>query len=301
MPLPSGASLDCHRRLGILLVLASVTFRGEPQKMRIQIWGGAFLLLPTIPSIGLRNVRRFHRRVSDRSTQLTSTCPRMSMKPTRIAAAHYGLLLKKQSLFVDIWIIGWHGASASCRLVLMSELTRMLQAAQVGDRRAAAELLLLVYEELRTLAASKMAAEAPGHTLNATALVHEAYLRLVGDQEFDGRGHFFAAAAEAMRRILIERARRKSRLKHGGGLERVDIEGMDVAATTADEKILLIDEALGQLEAEHPERAQVVVLKYFGGLTNKEVAESLGIGERTVDRHWLCAKNWLFRKIRTQF
>ena len=144
--------------------------------------------------------------------------------------------------------------------------------------------------------------ESAGQTLQATALVHEAWLRLVGepDRSWQNRAHFFGAAAEAMRRILIERARHKASLKNGAGAERLNIDGMEVPATTPDDKILLVNEALEQLEREHPERARVVVLKYFGGLTNKEVAETLDIGERSVDRHWMCAKSWLFRKIRGQ-
>jgi len=152
------------------------------------------------------------------------------------------------------------------------------------------------------MAAARMAQESAGQTLQATALVHEAWLRMVGDgdRSWQNRAHFFGAASEAMRRILIERARRKSSLKHGGGKERLDIEGLELAQTTPDDKVLLVDEALEQLEASQPERARVVVLKYFGGLTNNEVAETLDISERSVDRHWLCAKNWLFRKIREQ-
>ena len=181
----------------------------------------------------------------------------------------------------------------------MSDVTLLLQAAGRGDDRAREDLLPMVYEELRNLAAARMAREAAGHTLQPTALVHEAWLRLVGDkdQNWQNRAYFFGAAAEAMRRILIEHARRKSRLKHGGGQERLNIEDLDLAATTPDDKILLVNDALQQLEAEHPERARIVVLKYFGGMTNKEAAETLGIGERSVDRHWVCAKVWLFRKI----
>lgn len=181
----------------------------------------------------------------------------------------------------------------------MSDVTLLLQAAGRGDDRAREDLLPMVYEELRNLAAARMAREAAGHTLQPTALVHEAWLRLVSDkdQNWQNRAYFFGAAAEAMRRILIEHARRKSRLKHGGGQERLNIEDLDLAETTPDDKILLVNDALQQLEAEHPERARIVVLKYFGGMTNKEVAETLGIGERSVDRHWVCAKIWLFRKI----
>jgi RNA polymerase sigma factor (TIGR02999 family) len=184
----------------------------------------------------------------------------------------------------------------------MSDITLVLQAMERGQSQASEELLPLVYNELRRMAAARMAQESAGQTLQATALVHEAWLRMVsdGDRSWQNRAHFFGAASEAMRRILIERARRKSSLKHGGGKERLDIEGLELAQTTPDDKVLLVNEALEQLEASQPERARVVVLKYFGGLTNKEVAETLDIGERSVDRHWMCAKNWLFRKIRAQ-
>jgi RNA polymerase sigma factor (TIGR02999 family) len=184
----------------------------------------------------------------------------------------------------------------------MSDITLMLEAISAGENHASEQLLPLVYEELRRLAAARMSQEAAGQTLQATALVHEAWLRMVsdGDRSWQNRAHFFGAASEAMRRILIERARRKSSLKHGGGNERLNIESLELAETTPDDKMLLVNEALEQLEASQPERARVVVLKYFGGLTNKEVAETLNIGERSVDRHWMCAKNWLFRKIRAQ-
>jgi len=184
----------------------------------------------------------------------------------------------------------------------MSDVTLILQAVSRGEGRTLDELLPLVYEELRRLAAARLAQESAGHTLQPTALGHEAWIRLVsdGDRTWKNRAYFFGAAAEAMRRILIENARRKSRLKYGGGQERLNIADMELADTTPDEKVLLINDALEQLEAEHPERARVVVLKYFGGLTNKEVAEMLTIGERTVDRHWVCAKEWLFRKVRNQ-
>ncbi len=184
----------------------------------------------------------------------------------------------------------------------MSDVTLILEAIGRGEERTLDELLPLVYEELRQLAAARMAQESAGHTLQPTALVHEAWLRLVSDgsRTWKNRAYFFGAAAEAMRRILIESARRKSRLKHGGGQERLDIADLELGETTPDEKVLLINDALEQLELENPERGRVVVLKYFGGLTNKEVSEMLGISERTVDRHWVCAKEWLFRKVRTQ-
>lgn len=181
----------------------------------------------------------------------------------------------------------------------MSEVTQMLHAVGRGEARATEDLLPLVYEELRRLAAARMAQEAAGQTLQATALVHEAWLRVVGNGErtWENRGHFFGAAAEAMRRILIENARRKSRLKRGGGLVRVDLSEINLAETTPDDKVLMLDEALERLEAEDPEKARIVVMKFFGGLTNQEVAETLGITERTVERHWAFAKAWLFRSV----
>jgi RNA polymerase sigma factor (TIGR02999 family) len=181
----------------------------------------------------------------------------------------------------------------------MSDVTQMLQAVGRGQARATEDLLPLVYDELRRLAAARMAQEAAGQTLQATALVHEAWLRLVGDGErtWDNRAHFFGAAAEAMRRILIENARRKSRLKRGGDLVRVDISEIELAQSTPDEKVLMIDEALERLEAEDPEKARIVVMKFFAGLTNLEVAETLGVTERTVERQWAFAKAWLFRSI----
>jgi RNA polymerase sigma factor (TIGR02999 family) len=183
-----------------------------------------------------------------------------------------------------------------------AEITRVLNSMGRGEAATGEELLPLVYQELRRLAAARMAQEQAGQTLQATALVHEAWLRLIrdGDRTWQNRAHFFAAASEAMRRILIESARRKSRFKHGGGQIKVDVQNIELAETTPDDKMLLINEALERLEAENPERARVVVLKFFGGLTNLEVAESLGIGERTVDRQWAYAKAWLFRKIREQ-
>jgi RNA polymerase sigma factor (TIGR02999 family) len=184
----------------------------------------------------------------------------------------------------------------------MSEATILLDALAQGKEHAAEELLPLVYEELRRLAAAHMARELPGHTLQPTALVHEAWLRLVAGTEsrWKDRAYFFAAAAQAMRRILVEHARRKAAARHGGGQKRVDIEGLELAEAMPDQKILLIDDALAQLEKEYPERARVVVLKYFGGMTNPEVAETLGLSERTVNRHWLCAKTWLSQRIQAQ-
>jgi RNA polymerase sigma factor (TIGR02999 family) len=182
----------------------------------------------------------------------------------------------------------------------MSDITVILEAVGSGEKKASEELLPLVYDELRRLAAARMAQEAAGQTLQPTALVHEAWLQLVGvgERSWQNRAHFFGAAADAMRRILIDKARRKARIKHGGGLARVDVVALDLAETTPDDKVLLINEALQELEKEDPEQARVVVLKFFGGLTNLEVAETLGVGERTVDRQWACAKARLFRWLR---
>lgn len=184
----------------------------------------------------------------------------------------------------------------------MNDITLFLDAINQGESQAAEKLLPLVYDELRSLAAARMLQESAGHTLQPTALVHEAWLRLVGvsKHNWKSRAYFFSAAAEAMRRILVEHARRKSRLKYGGGQQRLNIEDLELAEAGADEKMLLVNDALKQLELENPERAKVVVLKYFGGMTNKETAETLGIGERSVDRHWACAKTWLYQKIREQ-
>jgi RNA polymerase sigma factor (TIGR02999 family) len=181
----------------------------------------------------------------------------------------------------------------------MSEATTISDALAEGKKREAAELLPLVYDELRRLAAAYMVRESSCYTLQPTALVHEAWLRLAGGTEWrdKDRAYFFAAAAQAMRRILVEHARRKSALRHGGGKERVDIEGLELAEAVPDERCLLVDEALAKLEKDYPERAKVVVLKYFGGMTNREVAEALGTSERTVNRHWLCAKTWLSKEI----
>ncbi|HEU6448728.1 MAG TPA: sigma-70 family RNA polymerase sigma factor [Verrucomicrobiae bacterium] len=181
----------------------------------------------------------------------------------------------------------------------MNDVTQILQAVVNGESNASEELLPLVYGELRRLAAARMSQEAAGHTLQPTALVHEAWLRLLGHsrQPWQNRAHFFNVAAEAMRRILIEHARRKSALKHGGGQQRLNIEDLECAAPSPDDKMLLVDAALEQLAKSHPERAKVVVMKFFGGMTNEEVAEAMGIGERTVYRHWECAKLWLYDKL----
>ena len=182
----------------------------------------------------------------------------------------------------------------------MSDITLLMQAFVRGEEQSSDKLLPLVYDELRNLAAMRMAHEAAGHTLQPTALVHEAWVRLLqnGSSIWQSRAHFFGAASEAMRRILIERARRKARLKRGGDQERVNIEFVDLAEATPDDKLLLVDEALAELEAQDPERARVVIHKFFGGLTNEETAEAIGISRRSVDRHWLCARTWLFWKLK---
>jgi RNA polymerase sigma factor (TIGR02999 family) len=183
----------------------------------------------------------------------------------------------------------------------MNEITQVLLPTQ-GDGCDSEELLPLVYNDLRRMAAARMASEAEGQTLQPTALVHEAWMRIFGkgDRRWQNRGHFFGEAAEAMRRILIERSRRKSRLKRGHGWVRLDLEDVPLAEETPDDKVLLIHEALERLEAENPGRARVVVMKFFGGLTNQEVAEILGVTERTVERQWAFAKAWLFQSIREQ-
>jgi len=182
----------------------------------------------------------------------------------------------------------------------INDITLLLQAIERGEKNAPEDLLPLVYEELRRLAAARMAREGAGHTLQPTALVHEAWLQLVGDGErnWQNRAHFFGAAADAMRRILIDNARRKAALKRGGDQQRVDIEDLEISAATPDEYILLINEALERLEIEDPEKARVVTLKFFGGLTNEEVAENLGIGLRSVVRQWTLAKIRMFQWLR---
>src|SRR5579871_3310652 len=168
----------------------------------------------------------------------------------------------------------------------MPDVTRLLDAAAAGDRRAAADLMPLVYDELRKLAAVRLAAESPGQMLQPTALVHEAYLRLVGDQRFENRGHFFAAAAEAMRRILIEQARRKGRVKRGGGAARLDLDDLVLSAGPPHDDLLDVDEALDQLAAAAPRAAELVKLRFYAGLTGDEAAAALGVAPRTADALW---------------
>jgi len=181
----------------------------------------------------------------------------------------------------------------------MSDVTQILERVEQGDGQAAAELLPLVYAELRKLAASKMANEAAGNTLQTTALVHEAWLRLVGNDNptFRGRAHFFAAAAEAMRRILIDRARRKRAVRHGGGQKRVDIQEVDLAGPAADDQLLAVDEALDKLAAQDPLEAQLVKLRYFVGLTTEETARLLDISPRTARNYWAHARTWLYHEL----
>jgi RNA polymerase sigma factor (TIGR02999 family) len=181
----------------------------------------------------------------------------------------------------------------------MSEATQLLVAIESGDPSAANQLLPLVYDELRRLAASKMAHEVAGHTLQPTALVHEAWLRLVANEtpQFKNRAHFFAAAAEAMRRILIDRARHRRAIRHGGGLQRVELEQVKLPFPSDDDQLLAVNEALDKLAAVQPLEAEVVKLRYFVGLTHDETAEALGISVRTAKYYWAHARAWLFREI----
>jgi RNA polymerase sigma factor (TIGR02999 family) len=183
-------------------------------------------------------------------------------------------------------------------LSFMSDVTRILSAIEQGDPHAAEQLLPLVYDELRLLAAQRLASEKPGQTLQATALVHEAYLRLVGDQHFDNSGHFFAAAAEAMRRILLNRARDKGRLKRGGERHRVDLDHIEIALDTRDEDLIALDEALAELGLEDPDAARLVNVRFFAGLTLKDAAASLGLPQRTAERQWTYARAWLYARLR---
>lgn len=193
----------------------------------------------------------------------------------------------------------------------MADVTQILNRLERGDAAAAEQLLPLVYDELRRLAAARMAKEKPGQTLQPTALVHEAWLRLIPNPhdvaspgrnageapQWNGRGHFFAAAAEAMRRILVENARRKQRIKHGGGQERADVDVAEIATTVPDDDLLALDEALSQLKAEDPVKAKLIELRFFVGLSNEQAAEVLGISSATAKRHWRYARAWLHRTI----
>jgi RNA polymerase sigma factor (TIGR02999 family) len=181
----------------------------------------------------------------------------------------------------------------------MSDVTQILERVEKGDGKAAEELLPLVYEELRKLAAQKMAQEQPGHTLQPTALVHEAWLRLVGsaNPKFEGRAHFFGAAAEAMRRILIESARRKSRLKRGGEWERIDLDQLQLATESDPITLLSVDQALDRLAKAHPEKAALVKLRFFGGLSLPEAAQTLDLPLTTAKRYWKFARAWLYGEL----
>lgn len=185
----------------------------------------------------------------------------------------------------------------------MTNVTQLIYASAQGDPNAAAQLLPLVYEELRNLAASRMADARPGQTLQPTALVHEAYVRLVGaneGQDWDNRGHFFAAAAEAMRRILIDRARRKTTAKHGGKRQRLDLEQMSLADDGREDELLELDDALTAFEQYDPQAAQLVKLRYFVGLSHQEAADALGIGRRAADRLWALARAWLYERLSSE-
>lgn len=185
----------------------------------------------------------------------------------------------------------------------MTEVTRILSQIASGDPSDSEELLPLVYKELRRLAVERLKAESPGQTLQATALVHEAYLRLVGQAEpptWESRGHFFAAAAEAMRRILVENARRKRRVKHGGGVQRIDIDLVASLAAEPGNDLVDLDEALDRLAAEAPEKAQVVKLRYFAGLTMPEIARAMSISLATAERYWTYARTWLYVELQDQ-
>jgi RNA polymerase sigma factor (TIGR02999 family) len=183
---------------------------------------------------------------------------------------------------------------------VMSDVTRILSAIEQGDQQASEQLLPLVYEELRRLAAQRLAQEKPGQTLQATALVHEAYLRLVDvpePQVWSGRGHFFAAAAEAMRRILVEQARRKKRVRHGGDFQRIGLDQLQLSDAADDDELLALNDALDRLAVEEPAAAAVVKLRYFAGLTIEEAATALGVSIRTANRDWAYAKAWLHQQL----
>ena len=182
----------------------------------------------------------------------------------------------------------------------MNEVTRILLDLARGEGHAAEQLLPLVYGELRRLAAQKLAQEKPGQTLQPTALVHEAYLRLVGKGDrphWDGRGHFFAAAAEAMRRLLVESARRKATAKRGGPLRRIDLDHVAVADRGREAEVLALDDALTELERHDPQAARLVKLRYFAGLSHQQAADALGVGRRAADRLWAVARAWLFQRL----
>jgi RNA polymerase sigma factor (TIGR02999 family) len=182
----------------------------------------------------------------------------------------------------------------------VNDVTRILSAIEQGDPSAAEQLLPLVYDELRKLAAAKLAQEKPGQTLQATALVHEAYLRLLDSKQapqWDGHGHFFAAAAEAMRRILVERARARATRKRGGNAQRIDLDQLSLVAEERSQELLALDEALSELEGHDPQAARLVSLRYFAGLTHQQAAEAIGVGRRAADRLWALARAWLYQRL----
>jgi len=195
----------------------------------------------------------------------------------------------------------WRGAAESDSMSGMSDVTHILAAIEQGDVGAADKLLPLVYEELRKLAAHRMANEAAGQTLQPTALVHEAWMRLVGKEnpKFQNRAHFFAAAAEAMRRILIDNARRKRALRHGGGQQRVELEQAELPAANDDDQLLAVNDALDKLAAQNKPEVELVKLRYFVGMTLEEAAEVLGMSARTADNYWAHARAWLFRELKS--
>lgn len=197
---------------------------------------------------------------------------------------------------------GLNDPFSSRNFILMGDVTRMLEAIDQGDPNAARELLPMVYQELRKLAAHQMAGQAAGHTLQPTALVHEAWLRLVGNEDarFSGRVHFFAAAAEAMRHILIDSARRRRTPRHGGGQARVDIQDLEIAAQVPDDELFAVHDVLDKLAAEDPQKAELTKLRYFVGLTFEEAAEVLGISVATAKRHWAYARAWLYEEIQAK-
>jgi RNA polymerase sigma factor (TIGR02999 family) len=182
----------------------------------------------------------------------------------------------------------------------MNDVTQILSAIELGDKKASEQLLPLVYAQLRELAVQRLARESPGQTLQATALVHEAYLRVVGSSArcWNSQGHFFSAAAEAMRRILIENARRKRTEKHGGQLKRIDLDEVELPETARSVDVIAVDEALTRLAAEDPAKAELVKLRYFGGLSVEDAGRVLGISRATADRHWAYARAWLFSELR---
>jgi len=209
---------------------------------------------------------------------------------------------REEHRWIDCWRLEWHRRPIALRVIVsMSDVTCILKPIQAGQPQAAEELLPPVYDELRRIAGAKMAQERPGQTLQPTALVHEAWLRLGGDAQpaWENRAHFFAAAAEAMRRILVEKARRRQRVRHGGNLDRVDLDDVEIVAPETDQRVLQISDALDRLAGEDPVKAHVVKLRFFVGMSDREVAEALGLSERTVERHWAYAKVWLLRAVRS--